>query len=241
MNHTIVLVLHLHVGPSLLCHGYLTLTLFDMHSDFWSSTTLQYRPAICSLQVPDSITWIVLCPHDLLTIPYSMALLIRLLRCLYQPRCYRQAKVVGYGEMDLTVHWTTWVIVRQIETIREESDIFFGWPTRRKRYYGRNERRSVRIVVLSSQEETRSSFGKSKLTVSDASCLVIDVSMAPHSRFTPKGPSARMIDNVTMVDHVSEMGRCDFRITLSNFGVACIRKLVYICEVFLFTADEFRP
>ena len=43
------------------------------------------------------------------------------------------------------------------------------------------------------------------LTVSDAKRLVIDTSMTPQSRFTPKGPSTGMIDNVTEVDHASEV------------------------------------
>lgn len=96
--------------------------------------------------------------------------------------------------------------VRQFGTIREEPDIFFGWPSRRKRHYGRNEILAGHIVVLSSQEEeTRSSIRKSKLTVNDAKRLIIDASMTPQSRFTPKGPSAGMIDNVTEVDHASEV------------------------------------
>lgn len=77
----------------------------------------------------------------------------------------------------------------------------------------------------------------SKLTVSDAKRLVIDASMTPQSRFSPKGPSAGMIDNVTKVLR----WRCEFPNNLVNFGMARIRKLLYICVVILFTADVSRP
>lgn len=46
-----------------------------------------------------------------------------------------------------------------------------------------------------------------------------------------------MIDNVTKVLR----WRCEFPNNLVNFGMARIRKLLYICVVILFTADVSRP